>query len=76
MGNAAVWAMTAFLHIARASAVIALLLDWIMSSRRRRTTKLPVRSLNSLLESNFSSGAVSGTAVAAPTRLDKQKLMF
>jgi hypothetical protein len=28
--------MTAFLHIARASAAIALLLDWIMSSRRRR----------------------------------------
>jgi hypothetical protein len=36
MGNAAVWAMTAFLHTARASAVIALLLDRIMSARRRR----------------------------------------
>jgi hypothetical protein len=36
MGNAAVWAMTAFLHIARASTLIAPLADWIMNSRRYR----------------------------------------
>jgi hypothetical protein len=40
------------------------------------TIKLPVRSLNSLLESNFSSGAVSGAAVAALARPAKQNLMF
>jgi hypothetical protein len=36
MGNAAVWAMMAFLHVARAYPAIAPLLDWIMNTLRQR----------------------------------------